>query len=90
MRSGTSGSSRWLREFENTMCPARAYCSSSSPAMEASIEEKRIGDFSESPGPFTLSLAAAAGTLVVSFHRPPRASVYDFPALWSEARTSAT
>ena len=72
--SGTRGSSRWFLEFEETRCPARAYCSSSSPATEASSAEKRTGERSFSAGPRTLSRATPSGIRVVSFQRAPTAS----------------
>ena len=40
IRSGTSASRRWLREFDSTKCPAPAKSRSIPPATDASMAEK--------------------------------------------------
>src|SRR5438045_3787714 len=58
MSSGTSGSMRWLREFDTTAWPRAANAVSTSPATEESRPEKRIRDSNWSRQPFTMRVAA--------------------------------
>src|SRR5258705_2443749 len=76
--SGTSGSMRWLREFDTTAWPLFASAVSTSPATDESRPENRILDSNFSSQALTTRPAADSGRGVPSRH--VHASLYGLPA----------
>ncbi len=88
IRSGTSGSMRWLREFDTTAWPLFASAVSTSPATEESRPENRILDSNFSSHVLTTRAATDSGMGVPRRH--VHASRYGLPAERSDAASSTT